>query len=534
MIGHGEIDNAEWYWVFTASAVLLVLISVPFVWAYAVAEPDAHFMGILNNPIDGASYAAKMYQGLQGDWLVKLPFTPEPHHGILISTFYVALGHLARLLQIEIMLVFHAARLIGALVMLLALYRFVSDWTDDVTQRHVTWALAALGSGFGCVALLFNVATPDLLVLPEAFPLQAAYTNVHFPWSIAAGALVAHVLVRVTEFPQADRLPSIYPLALMAAGLFLGFTQPFILVPLGIGFAAWCIARWRWLHINPLRALGWGAFMLVSAGLAMAYNIWGVTRGGPVFSAWYAANVTLSPPVWHYLVAFAPLLILAAVGIWGGRKQLAQDQIFLLVWFAAGALLLYAPLGLQRRFSIGLIMPLAVFAGIGLWRVVVPRVGQRMRSLVVLGAFAVSVPTTLIAVLLPLAGVLVVKGLPTGDYYFVSNQEIEALQWIADQPIDAPLVLASPEISLRVPLYGGRVVYAHPMETVDADHRRQTVLAFYQGVSCGVIDREGVNFVFVGRRERALAAGGKVCEIPGEPVFTSSGGEVTIYAVTSQ
>ncbi|GAB4476463.1 MAG: hypothetical protein Kow00124_18570 [Anaerolineae bacterium] len=535
MTGIGEIESSEWQWIFIVSAILLVIISIPFLWAYGVALPDTHFLGILNNPIDGASYLAKMYQGYSGSWLVTLPYTPEPHHGVISYTFYLALGHLARLLNLPLVLVFHVARLVGTVLMFLALYRFVADWTDDVAQRRLTWSLVVLGSGLGAVALLFRVTTPDLLVMPEAFPLQAAYTNAHFPWSITMALMLAHVLVNMAL--RADR-PSptlnLYSIFLATAALALGVMAPFVLVPLALGYGALLVWLWRRRRAFPLREASWGSIVLIFGLPVLAYDFWIATGAGPVFSAWMAQNLTPSPPVWHYLIAFGPLLILAGIGLWGIRGDLNDPgYLFLLVWLVGGAVLLYAPIPLQRRFSMGLIAPLGIFAGIGLRRVLLPAVRPDRRLFVTLAISSACMITTIVAILLPMVGAMAIQGLPRGDYYFSGADEQAALGWIARNGGSSPLVLASPELSLQLPLYGARVVYAHPFETVDAARRERAVLDFYRGADCSVLTDEGVGWVIVGRRERALAGEGTICPLPDEPAYTSPQGEVLIYDVGS-
>src|SRR5690606_40637088 len=65
------------------------------------------------------------------------------------------------------------------------------------------------------------------------------------------------------------------------------------------------------------------------------------------------------------------------------RRSSDLVDVFLLGWLVSGALLLYAPLSLQRRFTMGLIVPLAVYAGRGLWRVILPKIAERRRGLVI-------------------------------------------------------------------------------------------------------------------------------------------------------
>lgn len=524
-----EIDHAEWRWVFVCSVALLVLITFPFVWAYGVGGSDAHFMGVLVNPIDGASYQAKMRQGVEGSWLFYLPFTPDLHDGVFLFTFYLAMGHLARILSLPVITVFHAVRLVGAVLMFFAIYRFVADWTSSVEQRRLAWSLAVLGAGFGWVALAFGHTTPDILSVPEAFPLQAAYANAHFPWAIAAGMLVAHVLV-VKCAAEDDAVPAldIETVGLAAATVFLVTTSPFMLLPIGLGFGAmlaWLIWRRREL---PRRELAWGSVVLVFGLPFAAYSLWIMTRGNPAINAWMEQNVTPSPPVWDYLIAFGPLLALGVPGIWASRRKVEAVDVFLLGWLVSGALLLYAPLSLQRRFTMGLIVPLAVYAGRGLWRVILPKIAERRRGLVIALTFAVFMPTLVIALVAPMFGSLNMKA-KGGGHYYLAQAEVEAAQWL-ERNARGAVVLASPELSMYLPAYGLRVVYGHPMETIRAEERKQAVAAFYEGTDCTVVQDEPVQYVVVGPRERKLAQG-SMCPVRGEEVYHSpDGGEVVIYA----
>ncbi len=535
MLTHGEIETAEWRWVFIASAVLIILVSVPFIWAYGVGRPSAHFMGVLVSPIDGASYQAKIYEGYEGNWLFHLPYTPEQHRGVFLFTFYLAMGHLARMLGQEPILVFHVVRVVGGLIMFVALYRFVADWTDDVEQRRVTWLLIALGAGFGWVALIFGKATPDLLVLPEAFPLQALYANAHFPWAIAAAVMIAHILAR-NALDDTAKMPDfdVETVGLAASALLLVSVSPFALLPLGLAYGA--LTAWFWWHYRawPARQVAWGSVVLLFGLPLVAYNAWAISGENPVFQAWMAQNLTPSPPVWQYLVAFGPLLLLAGTALWASRRNLYEGDLFLLVWLGSSMLMLYAPLGLQRRFALGLIAPLAVYAGRGLWRVILTQVAGRWRLLGVVVAFSLFIPTTVIAIVFPMIGSLnlVREG---GGSYFIQQPELQAMNWLASngQPHD-PLVLASPELSLFLPTRGLRVVYGHPFETLHAPQRRAEVVDFYTGVDCSVIQKEQVDYVIVGPREMSLSGDAAMCQPPGPAVFTSSDGELTVYAVGSR
>jgi len=526
--GRLTIDLPEWRWVFVFSAALLLIVSLPFIWAYAVALPDSTFMGVVVNPIDGATYQAKMMQGFRGSWLFRLVYTPEDHQGVFLFTFYLLMGHLSRILNIPPIMTFTIFRLIGGFFMFTALYRFVADWTEDTTQRRITWSIMVLGSGFGWLAAAFGYVSSDLLVLPEAFPLQAVYANPHFPLSIAAAAMIAHIFY-VVFFVERDLRPGFtWDTAILAfSTLFLVSASPFVLLPLSAACIVVVMFLWRTTGRFPQREFEWGLVCAVVGLPLIAYNLWAVSSANPIFNAWMQQNQTASPPVWDYLIAFGPMLTLAGIGLYATyRRHFELSDLFLLTWLVTNILLLYAPLGLQRRFALGLILPVGLLAGRGLRWVLMTAVKRRWRPLMVMLVFLIITPTTLVAVVLPMVGAT----LPASeDAYFVSNEKIDAFEWLENETRSDSVVLAAPSTSLYVPIYGRRIVYAHPFETLNAAKREKAVVDFFTGQSCDVIDDESVDYVLVSPTERRLTGDAQACPIPGIVVYSSPSGSVEIY-----
>lgn len=527
------IENSEWRWVFNASALLIVIITLPFIVAYGATPPGSQFMGMLNNPIDGATYLADMQQGYSGAWLFHLPYTPEPHRGVFLFTFFLAMGHLARLLNLPLTLVFHAARLVSSLLMFVTIYQLVADFTANITQRRITWGMAIVGGGLGWLALLLgkvNPVPPDILAQAEAFPIQAAYTNAHFPLAIAIAAWMGHALYTVA-LVETDRWPRLdyLTMSLAVGTLILISIAPYGLIPLGIGYAAVLVVLWRRRRAFPRREMAWANLVLIFGIPLAAYNGWAISEANPEFHGWMQQNVTLSPPVWDYLIAFGLLLLLAAIGVGKSRHVLETKDVFLLTWIVSAFLLAYAPLGVQRRFLTGINAPLAIYAGVGLWRVVIPSVAERLRPLVLAAVLLLGSLSTILAIAIPLIGV---RDTGQGFYFYVTSAEIETLNWLQANAKPADVVLASPEFSLFVSTRGVRIVYGHEHLTPRAGERLREVEEFYKGVNCDVTTVEGVTLVVVGRREQNLAGESKMCSPGARRVFISSDGAVSIYAIS--
>jgi hypothetical protein len=524
--------------------LLLLLAGLPYLLAVRPAGDPFVFNGFLLNPLDGNTYLAKMYAGWRGDWRFTLPYTAEPGEGAYIFMFYLGLGHLARVIGLSLPLTFHIARLVSALVMLLALYHFIERLVEEEDSRILTFALAAFGSGLGWVALLFGGFTSDFWVA-ETYPFLSAYANPHFPLGLAL------LLALLTPNPQGSPTGAGYftnglPRGLLyAAGSFaLGIIQPFgvvIAVLILGGTTLWealaeLSAKERVSPVAILRAAArlftpGGRFMWVSTGgsMVLIYTYLAILAD-PQLSGWNAQNLTPTPPTWDLLLSLSPALLAALAGIWVVWKRRLPAGKLLLVWIVLGAALLYLPVGIQRRFLLGFYVPAAVLAGLGLselFRGMAGRGSRRWRlawALVLL----LSLPTNLIVLL---AGL---KGAQARDpALYLSAGEFNALDWLRENTAPDALVLASPSMGLFIPAYTGRrVVYGHPYETVNAAGEEAAVGAFFEGDSQedntarnAFLAGRGVDFIFYGDRERLL----------GEPVSglwlreVYRAGEVTVY-----
>ncbi len=531
------IQQSEWQWVLVFSSILMAIISLPYIWAFAFASVESTvFTGVLVNPTDGASYLAKMMQGVRGSWFFELTFTPEPHQGVLLFSYYLALGHLARVLSIPVALLYNLVRVVSGLIMMMAIYRFTADWTEDVSQRRMSWAIAVLAGGFGWLLLPFGVVGFDILILPEAFPLQAAYSNAHFPFAIAAGAMLAHVFYTVF-FVDADLRPGLnYETAgLVISIVFLALVSPFMLLPIGVACTVVVLRLWQITGEFPSIAVEWGLIVVALSLPITLNNMWAVSAANPTFAAWMSQNQTPSPALWHYLVAFGPVLILAGLGVYGTmRRRLTLEDWMLLSWIICIVVLLYAPLGLQRRFAMGLMLPLAIYAGRGLRRVLMQSVKRRYRTRVLASVFALLLPSTIVGILLPILGSPLPENAP---FFFISPARHEMYNWFNSEAEPNALVLAEKSTSLFIPVYAPeqRVVFAHEFETLNAEARQSAVAAFYTGRNCEVVIVESVDYIVVGPQEVAMAAeGDQICPLAGAPVFESSDGSFVVYRATAR
>ncbi len=192
------MTNRRWAWILgiVLAAVLLSLF-LPYIYAAAQSNQEFMFGGFLLNPTDGNSYLAKMYQGWLGDWRFTLPYTAEAGQGAYLFLFYLALGHLARITGISLVLSFHIARLLSILLMLpVSLSVLQSRTSKSSPSITLLMRSASFGSGLGWLAVPLGGFTSDFWVA-EAYPFLSAYANPHFPLGLALLLFILTPPVRI-------------------------------------------------------------------------------------------------------------------------------------------------------------------------------------------------------------------------------------------------------------------------------------------------------------------------------------------------
>lgn len=531
-----QITSQEWRWAVSWSVVVVLLSCVPYLIAALTAPAGWQFAGILVNPYDGNSYLAKIRQGMEGSWLFHLTYTPEPHQGAFVYTFYLALGHLGAVLGMSPLWMFHLARVSAGLGLLLVAFRFVAQITPHFHERRLAFIFMLSASGLGWLGVILGAFPIDLWI-PEAFVPYSLYTNPHFPLAMALMLVIFLQIIHPGPSMMAGR-PftfhySQFIISALAA-IALAMTLPFALLTVWavlLVFTTWlCIVKRRlpWLHIWLTLIVG------LSSAPLIGYYYW-VSRTNSAIAGWTAQNITAAPPLWDLLLGYG-LVGLAAAG--GGGLLIRQKpenpesgECFVLGWAMTALVLLYLPFDLQRRLITGLHLPLCILAALGLQRglVQIGFKGRQRRAI------------TRIVVIMGALGTLFVWGLPllaarqspdsseTTALLFIRPQEAAAFAWLRENTTPADVVLASPRLSMFIPAQtGARTFYGHPFETIEAKAKKAIVEAFYRG-DIQVLS-PAVDFIIYGPSERQLGQPKNLAAWL--PVFTAD--NLAIYKADSR
>jgi hypothetical protein len=540
------VTGREWRWVLTVSLVALAVTCVPYLLGWSLETPDRVFGGCIFLLEDAYSYLAKMRQGAEGAWLFHIAYTPEPHRGTLFFPFHLLLGKVAALLPAgtlaaRMVWVYHGARVVFGLILLVTVYRFLAACTERVPVRRLAWLMVTFGGGLGWLLVALGQpnwlgSTPLDFYLPEGFTFLILYGFPHIAlsrtlllWGILFllraweehpkskvgsphpasrtthpaprftfhASRFTHYVFRIPYY--ASRLPGL-KWAVLAG---LTWLLMALIVPFYVA-VAWAVtgAAWVALGLRRRRVLFREGMLAGVAALApvpvVAYSVWAFTTD-PVYATWAAQNQILSPHPFHYLAAYGIPLLLAAFAVrdaWG-RERLGW---LALAWVGVVPVLVYLPFNLQRRLVEGVQVPLSLLAAWG-----AERLWRSGRRRLVAGLLVAMLPTALFLLAGSSAWVCT-RPWPI----FRDVDEIAALDWLDGRFQPNDVILATHDTGAYFPVrVGGRAFLGHGLETVDVAEKERLVARFFGATADDawrqrLLTQYGIDYVFWGPQERRL------------------------------
>ena len=470
--------------MFGVSIIVILMVTMPYIYAFQAAEPGHVFGGFLVNPIDGHSYLAKMQLGYRGEWKFTLPYTAEKGNGAFLFLFYIILGHLARIFNAELIIIFHGARIVGAVFLLWSASKFADDIFLEGWQKVTWFTISTLGAGFGWVAVLFGLFTSDFWVA-EAYPFLSMYTNPHFTLGLG---LMLLVLSPKGKWRGHESL---------IFGFSLGIIQPFSVVIIILVLAVRMIDELTALsgsikeRIKNIQSAPHLILFGLGGGIVLGYQFI-VIQTAPLLSKWNLQNVTPPPGILDLLLSFSPCLIIALIGIKGiWQTEGGRTMVF---WAGISLCLIFIPWNLQRRFLTGLFIPISGLAVLSLNQLLNTKQSHlKMASILIV---LLVIPTNLIVVL---SGI---QASSRNDPSIYWEENINAaFEWIKKHTFEDSVFLADEANGLYIPSQTGRrVIYGHPFETVEAESQLDFTRNFFDGKfqSIGIreeLQRRDIEFV---------------------------------------
>ena len=339
--------------------------------------------------------------------------------------------------------------------------------------------------------------------LLDAFTYLAVLTVPHFCAAVVLLLSVYILLLRRAEGPNLWE-----GILAVLASLVLGIIHPYaLLLADAVPLLYWGTEVLRKQRVN------WGGVLVVvimgvSQMPLLIYDLW-VFRTQPVFAAWAAQNVTLSPPLSAYLWGYGLLLVLGIVGLFVWARRGWPGLAFPVIWIVLVALLIHVPWNLQRRFLEGVQVPLGLLAGIGLAERLFPKPRGQSLSRPRWLAMALMVALAAMSNLYLTVGYTVTVASQDSRLFWPA-EVLAGIDWLGKHTEPEDTVLSSFEVGNLIPgRIGHRVVLGHWMETIDYEEKNTAVTRFFAADTpdeerIALLEEYEVAYLCYGPNEQAL------------------------------
>lgn len=505
-------------------ALVLVVTSIPYGFAYLSAPPGKTYMGIMLDVPDHAQYFSWMRELTYAN-LAANKMTPESNRPLFFNLLWWGMGRLGRFFGLGFAEMFQVLRVLSIVIFLILAYRLCRLFLKEDLHRRTAFLLITFTSGLGWIWVVVKYLNGGDLLYP--LDVYVAESNTFlgmlgYPHFIAALWYI-FVFELVLRGQASGQLRYAVGAGLFAQ--FLGWQHAYDLVSIyGVLFAYAVL-----LTLRDRRLPGY----VINSGLIIGLlSVW---------PALYSVALTSLDPIWKEVLrqfanagVYTPNLlhlpILLGVGFLLALytvlrenplrlQRFSDPELFLRGWFWVSFLLVYLPVDYQIHLLNGWQVPFSILATTGLFRYVVPWLEKGLAQRRWSAKIASGSVSRLAA-----AG-LIVLVLPTNLYlwawrfidlnrhtypYYLYNEELAALRWLEQNVRPEDVVLSSLTIGQYVPaLTGAHAFLAHWAQTVDFYTRSHQVEQFFKGglspeEQKNVLESASVDFVFWGPAEREV------------------------------
>lgn len=379
-------------------ALHLLAITLPYFWASTITPNGYSYGGLLFSPDDANVHLAWARQAADGHFFTRDLFTTESLDSHEKPLFFNALcGVMGLLARIGIPLVFgyHLLRVVFAVVALLAFYALARRLLTRMRDRYLALLFVAFGLGAGYLMPLLPgrifIDRPDgnFPMMPEAFFFSSSFL---FTLNVAALALLLLLHLCALGAPELEdgaRRKKAVALGFVGAAL-LSNIHTYDAIPLLITLAAATLVTKSPAPMRR-RLIVTGA-LIVGALLPLFYQLI-VFRGSEEFRI-KALTPTPAPPPLDLLLSYGVLVPLAVFGMIAVWKMVDASRravgLWLCLWMLVTLVSAYLPVSFARKMLEGFHLPLCLLAALGLgW--LLDRLASRPIRLVIAGASMVLV-----------------------------------------------------------------------------------------------------------------------------------------------
>lgn len=510
----------EWRLVLLIACILIVVTTLPYIYAYFGAPSGTVYNGIhVLTPGDLPVYFSYINQVKEGSFLNKDYFTSENQKTGMFNIVWFTVGFFARVFNLAPVFAFHLARLALIPTLLFVLYLFLAYIFEDKVLRKLSFFILSFVSGLG-----IYLAVPSALEQTDyyfhALDLWVAESNLFLTMYQTPHFILSHImmisiflfLLLAFEFNQTKY--SI--IAGILALIYFNFHPYYILTIFWVPSVFLLVLIFKkkkilWSKVKHLLIISLISFP------SIFYHLY-LIKKEPVIMIRATQNIVLIESFWAFLWGYGLLIPLSFLGIYltFKAKKLNFKLLFVLTWLVASIILILLPTQFQSRYLEGLILPLVIFSAITLiyiYNFIKFKSASKLLNSVINNKILLFV--LFILFLAPTNFFNLTKDF----YYFTTNnpdvfylpeKEVRAWQWLSNNAAREEVVIAELSNSLFIPAYSRQKVFVgHGHESLYY-HSKKILNQLFYVYNTGdekkkrFLKQNNINYVFYSDKERKL------------------------------
>lgn len=528
----GTVNRRDWLYLGVIIVITLIITGIPYFYAQRIAPPDNQFMGVVVNIPDHFQYFSWMRES-RTQILVANQLTPETSTPLLFNLLWWILGRIEVLTGLSYVTLYQVTRLLAGAFAMIAIYWFCGLVFQNRAKRWTAFLVAVFASGAGWFWVVYKylARVPDV---PNPFTVYTAepntfYTIMAFPHFTIATGLITIVFGLVLLAQRSQNLRYAWIAAVVS--LFLSLQHAYDMFTIYGVIAMYGLFLW-------VRDRKFPAFMFKTGLIIVLISVWPALQAFLITTAddvWKgvlsqfdnAGAWTPAPYLLPFLMGFGWLLAIWALDIRIPWRKRDDTHLFLMAWFLSHFILIYIPLNFQIHLLSGWQVVIGVMATLGLYQRVLPLLARLFKNLsparrtviATVLLLLIVVPTNLYLFgqrFLDLRRANAEAATPMealggeANAFFLTNNEVAAMQYLESQVTSGDVVLASLDMGQFVPaLTGARSFLGHWAQTLDFFGKRQMVSDFFQSAITDderqqILNQHSVDYVIYGPQEKKL------------------------------
>lgn len=438
--------------------LLIVLVPlatlIPYVVLYYQTPPGLEFTGFIFASDDPDSYLANMKIAETG-WKFNFMFTSEETEGGYIFLFYIFLGKLALLLNTSLLFMYHLARVVSGMLLILAGWLFLR--TLNLSENERKWGFIIF-----CLAIQFPAFCHHYWGLVVHHPEASPFANILLlPHVTLSQALFLFGLYLFRTFLRSQKL--VYIALINIAVLIMVLIHPYMILPFTL---IALVSYYFQQHSFSYKKIFMAAASMVACTPYLAYLF--LLMSHPDIRQWQIQSSTLFSSPIEPIMFNSILMILGIMGFFlmyrrdGWRNEL--------LWLCTlSFVLIFIPFYFQERL-LEAVGPVLSFAG-GITISSLETIYQKKKHLVSL-IFSFFLIPVIVALLAPTFNP------PTRS--FMSKAEVSMYKWMDRNLHQSDVVLADLPYGLRIPGRAGcRVWCGHHDQTFKKEDKHRITRNFF-------------------------------------------------------